>query len=297
MDKKLLFIVNPRAGKRKSREPLFDAVSIYSEAGYLVSVRVTSHPGEATELAEDLGEEFDLVVCHGGDGTLNETVNGVMRIPKEKRPAVSYLPGGSTNDFAASLNISSNPAEAALSAMRLEPRKLDVGRFGERNFVYVASFGAFTKTTYTVPQDIKNVFGHFAYMLDGVKNLDTLCPYRMKITADGEVFDGEYLFGAISNSTSIAGLLKLSDEEVLFNDGLFELLLVPVPRTSAAMQALILALVNKDYYNSEGLIFRHVKHVTAETAEDIPWTLDGEYDPGAPFVEIGIEENGLTMMI
>ena len=297
MDKKLLFIVNPRAGKRKSREPLFDAVSIYSEAGYLVSVRVTSHPGEATELAEDLGEEFDLVVCHGGDGTLNETVNGVMRIPKDKRPAVSYLPGGSTNDFAASLNISSNPAEAALSAMRLEPRKLDVGRFGERNFVYVASFGAFTKTTYTVPQDIKNVFGHFAYMLDGVKNLDTLCPYRMKITADGEVFDGEYLFGAISNSTSIAGLMKLSDEEVLFNDGLFELLLVPVPRTPAAMQALILALVNKDYYNSEGLIFRHVRHVTAETAEDIPWTLDGEYDPGAPFVEIGIEENGLTMMI
>ena len=297
MDKKLLFIVTPRAGKKKSRAPLFDAVSIYSEAGYLVSVRVTSHPGEATELAEDLGEEFDLVVCHGGDGTLNETVNGVMRIPKEKRPAVSYLPGGSTNDFAASLNISSNPAEAALSAMRLEPRKLDVGRFGERNFVYVASFGAFTKTTYTVPQDIKNVFGHFAYMLDGVKNLDTLCPYRMKITADGEVFDGEYLFGAISNSTSIAGLMKLSDEEVLFNDGLFELLLVPVPRTSAAMQALILTLVNKDYYNSEGLIFRHVKHVTAETAEDIPWTLDGEYDPGAPFVEIGIEENGLTMMI
>ena len=297
MDRKLLFIVNPRAGKRKSHAPLFDAVSIYSEAGYLVSVRVTSHPGEATELAEDLGEEFDLVVCHGGDGTLNETVNGVMRIPKEKRPAVSYLPGGSTNDFAASLNISSNPAEAALSAMRLEPRKLDVGRFGERNFVYVASFGAFTKTTYTVPQDIKNVFGHFAYMLDGVKNLDTLCPYRMKITADGEVFDGEYLFGAISNSTSIAGLMKLSDEEVLFNDGLFELLLVPVPRTPAAMQALILALVNKDYYNSEGLIFRHVKHVTAETAEDIPWTLDGEYDPGAPFVEIGIEENGLTMMI
>ena len=297
MDKKLLFIVNPRAGKRKSHAPLFDAVSIYSEAGYLVSVHVTSHPGEATELAEDLGAEFDLVVCHGGDGTLNETVNGVMRIPKDKRPAVSYLPGGSTNDFAASMNISSNPAEAALSAMRLEPRKLDVGRFGERNFVYVASFGAFTKTTYTVPQDIKNVFGHFAYMLDGVKNLDTLCPYRMKITADGEVFDGEYLFGAISNSTSIAGLMKLSDEEVLFNDGLFELLLVPVPRTPAAMQALILALVNKDYYNSEGLIFRHVKHVTAETAEDIPWTLDGEYDPGAPFVEIGIEENGLTMMI
>ena len=297
MDKKLLFIVNPRAGKTKSRAPLFDAVSIYSEAGFLVSVRMTSRRGEATELAEELGADYDLVVCHGGDGTLNEPVNGVMRIPREKRPAVSYLPGGSTNDFAASLNISSDPAEAARSAMRLQPRELDVGRFGERNFVYVASFGAFTKTTYTVPQDIKNVFGHFAYMLDGVKNLDTLCPYRMKITADGEVFDGEYLFGAISNSTSIAGLMKLSPDEVSFDDGRFELLLVPVPRTPAAMQALILALINKDYCNSEGLIFRHVRHVTAETAEDIPWTLDGEYDPGAPLVEIGIEENGVTMML
>ena len=297
MDKKLLFIVNPRAGKTKSRAPLFDAVSIYSEAGFLVSVRMTSRRGEATELAEELGADYDLVVCHGGDGTLNETVNGVMRIPREKRPAVSYLPGGSTNDFAASLNISSDPAEAARSAMRLQPREMDVGKFGERNFVYVASFGAFTKTTYTVPQDIKNVFGHFAYMLDGVKNLDTLCPYRMKITADGEVFDGEYLFGAISNSTSIAGLMKLSPDEVSFDDGRFELLLVPVPRTPAAMQALILALINKDYCNSEGLIFRHVRHVTAETAEDIPWTLDGEYDPGAPLVEIGIEENGVTMML
>ena len=125
-DKKLLFIVNPRAGKTKSLAPLFDAAAIYSEAGYLVSVRKTTHRGEATELAESLGPEFDVVVCHGGDGTLNETVNGVMR---------------------------------------MKPRSLDVGKFGERNFVYVASFGAFTKTTYTVQQDIKNMFGHFAYLL------------------------------------------------------------------------------------------------------------------------------------
>ena len=257
----------------------------------------TTYPGEATELAESLGAAYDLVVCHGGDGTLNETVNGVMRIPPQYRPMLSYLPGGSTNDFAASLNISASPAEAATSAMRMQPRSLDVGKFGERNFIYVASFGAFTKTTYTVPQDIKNMFGHFAYLLESVKNLDTLCPYRMKITADGEVFDGEYLFGAISNSTSIAGLMKLSPDEVSFDDGKFEMLLVPVPRTPAAMQALILALVNKNYYDSEGLIFRHVRHVTAETAEDIPWTLDGEYDPGAPVVEIGIEENGVTMLL
>lgn len=297
MEKKLLFIVNPRAGKTKSRAPLFDAVSIYSEAGYLVCVKQTKRRGDATRFAAELGADFDLVVCHGGDGTLNETVNGLMRLPKERRPLVSYLPGGSTNDFAASLNISSDLAVAAQRAMRMEKRDLDVGVFGSRNFVYVASFGAFTRTTYTVPQDIKNMFGHFAYMLEGAKDLETLRPYRMTITADGEPIRGEYLFGAVSNSTSIAGLMKISPEKVSFNDGQFELLLVPVPKSPQAVQALIRALVYQDYESSEGLIFRHVKHVVAETEENIPWTLDGEYAPGAPRIEIGIEDNGIQMLI
>ena len=297
MEKKLLFIVNPRAGRTKSRAPLFDAVSIYSEAGYLVCVKQTKRRGDATRFAAELGAEFDLVVCHGGDGTLNETVNGLMRLPKERRPLVSYLPGGSTNDFAASLNISSDLAVAAQRAMRMEKRDLDVGVFGSRNFVYVASFGAFTRTTYTVPQDIKNMFGHFAYMLEGAKDLETLRPYRMTITADGEPIRGEYLFGAVSNSTSIAGLMKISPEKVSFNDGQFELLLVPVPKSPQAVQALIRALVYQDYESSEGLIFRHVKHVVAETEENIPWTLDGEYAPGAPRIEIGIEDNGIQMLL
>ena len=297
MEKKLLFIVNPRAGKTKSRAPLFDAVSIYSEAGDLVCVKQTKRRGDATRFAAELGAEFDLVVCHGGDGTLNETVNGLMRLPKERRPLVSYLPGGSTNDFAASLNISSDLAVAAQRAMRMEKRDLDVGVFGSRNFVYVASFGAFTRTTYTVPQDIKNMFGHFAYMLEGVKDLETLRPYRMTITADGEPIRGEYLFGAVSNSTSIAGLMKISPEKVSFNDGQFELLLVPVPKSPQAVQALIRALVYQDYESSAGLIFRHVKHVVAETEENIPWTLDGEYAPGAPRIEIGIEDNGIQMLL
>jgi len=172
-----------------------------------------------------------------------------------------------------------------------------VGRFNDRHFVYVASFGAFTKASYSVPQDVKNVFGHFAYILEGVRDLDTLRPYRMKLTADGEVFDGEYLFGAVSNSTSIAGMMKLAPEDVQFDDGEFELLLVPVPKTPAATQALINALLYQDYGNSEGLIFRHVRHVTAETEESIPWTLDGEYVPGAPKVDISIVENGIEMLL
>ena len=297
MSKKLLFIVNPRAGRTKSRAPLFDAAGVYSEAGYLISIHITRRRGDATRLAEKLGGEFDLVVCHGGDGTLNETINGLMKLPAESRPQVSYLPGGSTNDFAASLSISSEPAVAAQSAMRLRPRALDVGKFGRRHFVYVASFGAFTKTSYSVPQDVKNVFGHFAYILEGVRDLDTLRPYRMKLTADGEVFDGEYLFGAISNSTSIAGMMKLAPEDVSFDDGVFELLLVPVPTTGVQLQSLTRALMYQEYSDSEGLIFRHVRHVTAETEENIPWTLDGEFVPGAPKIDISIVENGIEMLL
>jgi len=297
MSKKLLFIVNPRAGRTKSRGPLFDAAAIYSEAGYLVSVRNTRRHGDAAYLAEHLGADYDLIVCYGGDGTLNETVNGLMRLPAEVRPQVSYLPGGSTNDFAASLNISPEPAVAAQSAMRLSPLRLDVGRFGRDFFVYVASFGAFTRTSYTAPQDIKNIFGRFAYFLAGVGDLDTLHPYRMRLTADGEVFDGEYLFGTISNSTSIAGIMKLPKKDVGFNDGVFELLLVPVPKTAAQLQALTRALMYQDYSHSEGLIFRHVRNVTAETEENTPWTLDGEFVPGAPHVEISIEAGGIEMLL
>lgn len=297
VEKKLLFIVNPRAGKTKSRAPLFDAVSIFSKAGYLVRVAETRRHGDATELAERFGGDFDLVVCHGGDGTLNETVNGIMRLPREKRPPLSYLPGGSTNDFAASLSISSDPALAAQSAMRLQPRDLDVGVFNEKNFVYVASFGAFTRTAYTVPQDIKNMFGHFAYLLEGVKDLETLCPYPMKITADGEVFEGEYLL----RRGMQLDLHRGTDEALTRRGGpvrrQFELMLVPVPKTPLQLQRTIRAIVYEEYETSNALIFRHVRHVTAESDGSIPWTLDGEYAPGVPKIEIGIEDNGIQMMI
>ena len=295
--KKLLFIVNPRAGKTRSHAPLYDAIRIFGEAGCLVSVQQTKRSGDAVCIASEQGRDFDLVVCHGGDGTLNETVNGIMRLAPEERPPIGYLPGGSTNDFAASLSIPSEPPLAAQTVMRFEPQALDVGRFNRRHFVYVASFGAFTRASYRVPQDIKNVFGHFAYLLDGVRDLDTLHPYPMKITADGEVFDGKFLFGAISNSTSIAGMMKLSPESVAFDDGKFEMLLVPVPKRPGALSHIIHALLYQEYEHSEDIIFRHVKKVTAETSSDIPWTLDGEYAPSEPLIEIGIENNAIRMLL
>lgn len=285
MAQSLLFIVNPRAGRTRSMAPLFDVVSHFSEAGYLVSVRQTTARGDATRFVLEEGERFDRIVCYGGDGTLNEVVTGVMQLASP--PPLGYIPGGSTNDFAASLHLPDQPLEAARLITASPGKYLDVGSFGGRPFVYVASFGAFTRASYSAPQNIKNDLGHLAYILEGVKDLSTLRPYPAAITADGEVFtdrDG-FLFGAVTNATSVGGLVKLQEEKVVLDDGLFELLLVPNPKSASELQALIRSLLLQDF-DGEGVIFRHVSNVVVETPESFPWALDGEYGPGAERVEI-----------
>jgi len=293
--KKLLMLVNPAAGRRKSKEPLYYAATILSEAGYALNIRNTSGPGHARDLAAEKGELFDLVVAVGGDGTLNEAVSGLMTL--EKRPLLGYIPQGSTNDFASSLHLPKHPITAAVSMTRhFRPRALDVGRWNERYFVYVASFGAFTRSSYKAPQSAKNALGHFAYILEGMKDLNTLRPYRIKLTADGEVLDGEYLFGAVCNSTSIGGLMKLDPERVVLDDGKFELLLIPTPKTSTELQNMVKALLSQQY-DSQGLVFRHVSSVHLETNMELPWSLDGEYAPSVPVVDIQNCQQALTMLL
>ena len=187
--KKLLMIVNPRAGKTKPAGPLFGAAAALSEKGYLLSVRPTKGQGHARAIAAVEGAKFDVVGAVGGDGTLNEVAAGLMTLSSP--PPLGYFPQGSTNDFAASLKISGDPEEAVQAVLRAQPRQLDVGMWNERSFVYVASFGAFTRSSYSAPQSVKNALGHLAYILEGVKDLDTLRPYRIRLTADGEVRDGE----------------------------------------------------------------------------------------------------------
>jgi len=292
--RKLLMIVNPRAGKSKSRGPLFDAAAVLSQAGYLLSVHMTAAPGDAAETARREGGRYDLVVAVGGDGTLNEVASGLVRL--RRPPLLGYLPQGSTNDFAASLRVSGDPAEAAAAIARNVPRQLDVGFWNGRSFLYVASFGAFTRSSYAAPQAAKNALGHFAYILEGMKDLNTLRPYQLRVTAGEERLDGEYLFGAVCNSTSIGGLMKLDPERVVLDDGLFEMLLVPSPKTAADLQSLVHALLNQEY-DSQGLIFRNVSSIRLETEEDLPWSLDGEYAPSVPVVEIENRRQGLTMLL
>ena len=292
--KKLLFIVNPRAGRSKSRSPLFDAISVFSQAGYLISLHKTTAPGDASLTATREGGDYDLVVAVGGDGTLNEVISGLMKL--DRRPLLGYLPQGSTNDFAASLQISGNPVMAAMSIVRNVPCQLDIGQWNERCFVYVASFGAFTKSSYSASQAAKNALGHFAYILEGMKDLNTLRPYQVKLTADGEVLDGEYLFGAVCNSTSIGGLMKLDPERVVLDDGQFEMLLIPNPKTAQDLQNLVLALLDQ-HYDREGLVFRHVSSIHLETEQDLPWSLDGEYAASTPVVDIENRQRSLTMLL
>lgn len=292
--KKLLMIVNPRAGRSKPRGPLYDAAAAFCGCGYLLSIRQTAAAGDAARIAAEEGAQYDTVVAVGGDGTLNEVISGLQTL--ETPPAVGYLPQGSTNDFAASLKISSDPAKAAEAIVRGQTRQLDIGRFGQRVFVYVASFGAFTRVSYAASQDVKNVLGHLGYLVEGVKDLDTLRPYKIRITADGEKLDGEYLFGAVANSTSIAGMMKLDGAKVVLDDGQFELLLIPNPKNAAALQNLIRALLNQQY-DTGGLIFRHVSSIHVETDEALPWSLDGEYAPSQPVVDITNHQRALTMLL
>ncbi|MBE6990470.1 MAG: YegS/Rv2252/BmrU family lipid kinase [Ruminococcaceae bacterium] len=292
--KKLLFIVNPRSGRTKSRAPLFDAAVRFSQAGYLVHIHMTSGPKDATNIARELGSQFDVVVCAGGDGTLNETIAGLMELPQ--RPPVGYLPCGSTNDFAASLHIPAQMDRAAESVVQGCPFPLDIGVHNGRHFAYVASFGAFTRSSYSAPQATKNALGHFAYILEGLGDLNSLRPYRCRIIADGEIFEGDFIFGAVCNTTSLAGMVKLNPSRVSMNDGQFELLLLQTPKTPLDLQNLIVALTSMEY-DYPGVYFRHVRSVTMETDEDIPWSLDGEYAPSAPRVEIRNLPGAIELML
>lgn len=294
MAKTLMLIVNPRAGRSRSLAPLLNAISLFSEADYLVSLRQTTAQGDATRFVRENGAAFDRIVCYGGDGTLNETVTGLMDLPVP--PPLGYIPGGSTNDFAASLHLSDQPAEAAKQILDSIGKKLDVGTFNGRPFVYVASFGAFTKASYSAPQSAKNDLGHLAYILEGVKDLSTLRPYEATVTADGETFSGSFLFGAVTNATSVGGLMKLPEDQVVLDDGRFELLLIPNPKSPLDLQALLRSLLLQDY-TGDGVIFRHASDIVVETPESFPWTLDGEYGPGQERIEIHNLRQKLTFLL
>ncbi len=282
--KKMLFIMNPYSGMRRANRYLTDIISLFNRADYEVNIRMTAGPGDAGRFAESYSRDVELVVCCGGDGTLNETITGMIRCGATA--PIGYIPAGSTNDFASSLKLSTNIMQAVQDILEGQPVTYDVGRFADRYFSYVASFGAFTKSSYATPQSIKNALGHTAYVLEGISELSQIRPFHVKMELENETVEDDFIFGCISNSTSIGGILTLDPKIVDMADGLLEVFLVRAPRNLTEISECIQALQSQRYNDCAMITFGPARkvHVTAEP--DMPWTLDGEKFDGQAEIEV-----------
>ena len=281
--KKMLFIMNPCAGLRRANRYLPEIIATFNAAGYEVTTYMTAHTGHGTEIAQSRAKDFDAVVCAGGDGTLNETVTGVLRSGADV--PIGYIPCGSTNDFAATMKLPGNVVQAAQAIVEGRPVAQDVGRFGDRYFSYVASFGAFTKTSYATPQNVKNALGHLAYILEGIQELRQIHSIHMRFEFDGQVVEDDFLFGAISNSTCVGGVLNLDPSQVDMRDGKFELLLIRMPKDVNELRECIQALRSQKY-DCAAITFRSVSNLTIYPEAGVDWTLDGEKAEGDYRIEV-----------
>ena len=261
-----------------------------------VTVAPTMHRGHATQMAAAAAEEgYDTVICCGGDGTFNETVAGLMTIERKSRPVLGYIPAGSTNDFAASMGLSGTLREAARVTVGSHQSRIDVGHFRPRglkhpparHFTYIASFGAFTAASYSTSQTAKNLFGHLAYLVAGIKDLGNLQGHHAAFDLqDGTHLEGDYIFGAIANTTSAGGVLKLPSDLVSLSDGLMELFLIHMPKTALDLQKIATALLAQDFENCPLIELHHVKSVKILMDESLSWSLDGEEALGGRRIEV-----------
>ena len=292
--KKLLLIINPSAGTRQGRRFLPEIISAFNRADYLCSVYVTDRRGDAVDFTRANGGDADLVVACGGDGTLNEVITG-LQLGGHPTP-LGYIPCGSTNDFASGLGLPASPLLACEAIVSGRPRALDAGLFApDRYFSYTASFGAFTSVSWSTPQNVKNVLGHAAYILEGIRSLADIRPIHMQITADGQVYEDDYIFGAICNSTSLGGVLRLEDSQVHMNDGLFEALFIPFPPDLIVLNRVLNAL-RTHHYEDESLHFLRASSFLFEGSPDVTWTLDGEAAKGSSRVEIRNIHNAIRLI-
>lgn len=296
MKKRMFFIYNPKAGKAKIKDYLVDILNIFANAEYEITVYPTRFPGDAKIAVKNVDKSvYDLIVCCGGDGTLDDVVTGMLQC--EKRLLVGYIPAGSTNDFARSLGISNNMVEAAKTVIDGKPFSCDVGEFNDEGFVYIAAFGAFTEVSYATDQGLKNAIGHMAYILEGAKSLSSISSYQMKVECKGEVMEGDYIFGMVTNSTSVGGFKNITGPDVALNDGEFEVTLVRRPTSLIELNNILVALVTR---KMDAPCMQKLKtdEIRFTSEEEVKWTLDGEFggahtevliknDPGALEIIVG----------
>ncbi len=273
MQRKLMLILNPSAGKRESRLRLFELVDLFSRHDCTVTVCPTRYKGDATRLAKEAGQSFDIILCCGGDGTLNEVVTGLMTL--SRRPDLGYIPAGTTNDMATSLRLPRNLLRAAETILKDHIRPHDIGSFHDGYFVYVAAFGAFTEVTYLTSQKAKIALGPLAYILEGIRRLPDIRPHRMTIEHDGEQIEGDFIFGAVTNTLSMGGIKNPMPGKVKLDDGMFEVLLVRNPTTPKQFRRTLSDLSRRKHDN-ENIHFFQTDQVRFIPESTVPWAIDGE---------------------
>lgn len=294
MSQKLLLIMNPVAGVKKSNKYLTDIISRFSENDFEIQIQMTTKHMGADKLAEKYAKGKDIVVCVGGDGTFNEMVSGLIN--SKIYPKIGYIPSGSTNDFANGLHISQNPLHAVEDIISGDSMKLDAGSFNGRIFIYTASFGIFTKASYNTPRDLKNTLGYLAYILEGSKEIIDVQPVYVKAKSKEHSVEGKYIFGAICNTKQIGGgLLKFNDETVNMCDGLLEVLLVKFPKNPAEIMQIIIDAKNGKY-NSKMFDFFSAEEVTITSEDEIDWTIDGEYQKGSDKIKIKTLKGAISLI-
>lgn len=292
--KKLYFILNLQSGKATISSKLAVVIDMFTKAGYEVTARPTQERMDACAAAKyACGQGFDLIVCSGGDGTLNEVIQGIMR--SEKKLPIGYIPAGSTNDFARGIGIPRNIIDAVQWIIDGKKYPCDIGSFNDKFFTYIAAFGAFTEVTYETSQQVKNVLGHVAYVLNGISRLKNIKSYHMKITYDDEIIEDNYIFGMVTNSSSVAGLLSLNN--FLLDDGLYEVTLIKTPGNPLDLQRIIHSLLNIDIDIDTAYIksFRTSK-IRFECDDELQWTIDGEFGGAYKTVDVCNNKQAIELM-
>ena len=292
--KKMLFVFNPKAGKGKIKTHLLDIVDIFSSHNYEIIIRSTQAPRDAYEKAKEYADSVDLIVCSGGDGTLDEVVTGIMEV--DSSVPIGYIPAGSTNDFANSLFMPKNMIRVAEMIMAEELYHCDIGRFNQKTFAYVAAFGLFTDVSYETDQDLKNVLGHVAYVLEGVKRLFDIKSYHMKVSSEEVQVEDDFIVGMITNSRSVGGFKNLTGKNVDMNDGFFEVTLIVHPKNPLQLQEIMTALVMAED-NTDMIYSFKTRQLTIETDEEVPWTLDGEFGGDHSYVDIENRHKALNLYL
>jgi len=294
MNKTIFFVFNPKAGKAQIKNRLLEIIDMFTKSGYEVIAHPTQHEQDAYEQIKARGVDTDLIVCYGGDGTLNEVVSGIMAT--DKKIPLGYIPAGSTNDFARSLAIPRDFVKATAAIAEGQAYPCDMGRFNDSTFAYIAAFGAFTDVAYQTEQVWKNTLGHLAYVLEGARRIFDLKPYELEIEANGHIYKDKYIYGMVTNSKSVGGFKNFNGADVKLDDGLFEVAFIRFPKNPLELNEILASLVSNNV-DSELIDSFKTSKMKIKGKESISWTLDGEFGGEHTEVTITNERHAIDIIL